>query len=323
MNFRRTSFHDDDSSADITESIDDVGGTGSWLSDGTEDSETESVKSEKKKRVDSASKSTSISDLALHSNAITSVNTDLNKKRSNNARRNSESPASAPSSRRNSDQTVNSNHIPNNLFSFNKSNNADYSGDEDLHNSTGGRRNSTQSVQSSSDSTNSLSRMNSSEDIFNGAAAVNSSIGASQESLDSPSVESVTSPSLHVLVAEDNVMNQKLIVKMLAQMKHTYLVVNNGRECVTTFSAASQAFDLIVMDVYMPEMDGIQATREIRSVETGHIPIIALTAQATPQDRKECLAAGMDAFVAKPAKIDHLRKIINDVVHNGVRETVE
>ena len=108
---------------------------------------------------------------------------------------------------------------------------------------------------------------------------------------------------LRVLVAEDNATNQKLVLALLKQQGHHVVVVGDGRLAVQ--AAAAEAFDVILMDVQMPEMGGLEATAAIRARERstgGHVPIIALTAHVMAGDREECLAAGMDAFVAKPLR---------------------
>ena len=106
---------------------------------------------------------------------------------------------------------------------------------------------------------------------------------------------------LTVLLAEDNAVNQRLLVRLLEQRGHTAVVVGTGAEAVV--ATAQRRFDLVLMDVQMPEMDGLQATAAIRAREreTGdHVPIIALTAHAMQGDRERCLAAGMDGYLAKP-----------------------
>ncbi len=102
-------------------------------------------------------------------------------------------------------------------------------------------------------------------------------------------------------------MNQKLAVKLLEKQGHTVTMASDGRRAVEAFIAGS--FDLILMDVHMPEMDGLEATRRIRELEGNsvRIPIIALTALAMAGDREICLAAGMDGFVAKPIRLNELR----------------
>jgi len=110
-----------------------------------------------------------------------------------------------------------------------------------------------------------------------------------------------------ILVAEDNAINQKLLVHMLRKRGYQAEMVNNGTEVLATL--AHDCFDLVLMDVQMPELDGIEATMAIRARERetgGYIPIIALTAHAMKDDQARCLAAGMDGYVSKPVKADEL-----------------
>ena len=112
---------------------------------------------------------------------------------------------------------------------------------------------------------------------------------------------------LQVLLADDNPTNRRLVELLLEQQRHRVTTVGNGREAVER--AAKQRFDLVLMDVQMPEMDGFQSTAAIREREreTGvHTPIIAMTAHAMAGDRERCLAAGMDAYLPKPLRIDDL-----------------
>jgi nitrogen fixation negative regulator NifL len=112
---------------------------------------------------------------------------------------------------------------------------------------------------------------------------------------------------LRVLLAEDNLVNQKFALRVLEGAGHTVSVAGTGRQAVDLWSA--QEFDLVLMDVQMPEMDGLDATREIRTREAStqkHVPIIAMTANAMAGDREMCLDAGMDGYVAKPVKKDAL-----------------
>jgi two-component system, sensor histidine kinase and response regulator len=120
---------------------------------------------------------------------------------------------------------------------------------------------------------------------------------------------------LRVLVAEDNATNQKLVSAMLDQQGHTVTVVGNGTLAVQR--AAQEPFDVILMDVQMPEMSGIEATAAIRKQEEGtgrHLPIVALTARAMAGDREQCLAAGMDAYVAKPVRAAELFSAIDAAI---------
>jgi len=118
--------------------------------------------------------------------------------------------------------------------------------------------------------------------------------------------------SMRVLVAEDNRTNQKLIEALLKQKGHHVSMVGNGREAAAR--ASKRSFDVILMDVQMPEMSGLEATAAIREHEgsTGrHTPIIALTARAMAGDREEYLAAGMDGYVSKPLRPDELFSTID------------
>ena len=109
--------------------------------------------------------------------------------------------------------------------------------------------------------------------------------------------------SARILVAEDNAVNQKLIARLLEKKGHRVDVVANGREAVDAVTRIG--YDLVLMDVQMPEMDGLEATRQIRAAdrsEVARIPIIALTANAMQGDQERCLSAGMDDYLAKPVK---------------------
>jgi CheY-like chemotaxis protein len=106
---------------------------------------------------------------------------------------------------------------------------------------------------------------------------------------------------LQVLVAEDNLVNQMLVVTLLMKAGHEVALVGNGVEAVATWK--NQPFDVIMMDMQMPEMDGFEAVAHIRRQEKqsgGHVPIIAMTAHALVGDRERCLAAGMDGYISKP-----------------------
>ncbi|MFC1572686.1 response regulator [Candidatus Eisenbacteria bacterium] len=109
---------------------------------------------------------------------------------------------------------------------------------------------------------------------------------------------------LSILLAEDNLVNQKLATKILEKEGHTVTVANDGRKAVE--AVKQEAFDLVLMDVQMPTMDGLEATATIREMEREsgtHVPIIAMTAHTMMGDREKCLAAGMDEYVAKPIKV--------------------
>jgi CheY-like chemotaxis protein len=128
---------------------------------------------------------------------------------------------------------------------------------------------------------------------------------------------------LNILLAEDNVVNQKLAVKILENRGHQVHLATNGKEALQAFKAGG--FDIILMDVQMPVMDGLTAIREIRKTEdidpesgvvsreqTRKIPIVAMTAHAMKGDRERCLEAGMDGYISKPIKPDELFKAIED-----------
>ena len=113
--------------------------------------------------------------------------------------------------------------------------------------------------------------------------------------------------ALRILLAEDNPMNQLLAVRTLEKAGHSVVVANNGEEAVATLGR--EAFDLVLMDVQMPVMDGFQATARIRGQEqtTGkHQQIVAMTAHALKGDRERCLEAGMDGYVSKPIRNSEL-----------------
>jgi PAS domain S-box-containing protein len=110
---------------------------------------------------------------------------------------------------------------------------------------------------------------------------------------------------LRILVVEDNPVNQQLAARLLEKQGHEVALAANGREALATLAQAPSEFDAVVMDVQMPELDGLKATAEIRAQEeiTGrHLPIVAMTARAMKGDRERCLAAGMDGYVAKPLR---------------------
>ncbi len=116
---------------------------------------------------------------------------------------------------------------------------------------------------------------------------------------------------LRILLAEDNLVNQKVTAGVLAKRGHVTTIASNGRLAVEEFSRGT--FDIILMDVQMPEMGGFEATALIRKMEIGkgeHIPIIAMTARAMTGDREQCLAAGMDDYLAKPFRSPELIEVV-------------
>jgi CheY-like chemotaxis protein len=123
--------------------------------------------------------------------------------------------------------------------------------------------------------------------------------------------------SLKILVAEDTPFNQTFILRLLEKNGSHPILVENGRQALEAFNPDS--FDVVLMDVQMPEMDGFEATREIRKREAasgshGHMPIIAMTAYATEGDRERCLEAGMDDYVSKPISASKLFQAIETLV---------
>jgi signal transduction histidine kinase/CheY-like chemotaxis protein len=116
---------------------------------------------------------------------------------------------------------------------------------------------------------------------------------------------------LRILLAEDNLVNRRLACYLLEKKGHTVIAARDGREALAAFE--TEAVDLILMDVQMPGMDGLQATRAIRARETAsglHVPIVALTAHAMSGDRAYCLAAGMDDYLTKPIRAEDLHRVL-------------
>jgi two-component system, sensor histidine kinase and response regulator len=119
-------------------------------------------------------------------------------------------------------------------------------------------------------------------------------------------------PRLHILLAEDNAVNQKLAVRLLEKRGYTLVVASTGKEALAAWER--ERFDLILMDVQMPEMDGLEVTAAIRQAErlTGaHTPIVAMTAHAMSGDRQRCLEAGMDGYISKPIQAQTVFEVIN------------
>jgi CheY-like chemotaxis protein/HPt (histidine-containing phosphotransfer) domain-containing protein len=119
---------------------------------------------------------------------------------------------------------------------------------------------------------------------------------------------------LRVLVVEDNVVNQKVAQRLLVDLGCRVDVASTGREALDLVGLAP--YDLVFMDVQMPELDGLQATGEIRRREAGsggrHVPIVAMTAHAMPKDRERCLAAGMDGYMSKPVQRRELLRALRE-----------
>ena len=122
--------------------------------------------------------------------------------------------------------------------------------------------------------------------------------------------------SVRILLAEDNLVNQKLAKLMLGKAGYQVEVANNGAEAVDIYTADPDTFDLIFMDVQMPEMDGKEATQTIRKKGFHRVPIIAMTAHAMKGDREMCLEAGMNDYITKPIKREAVFSIIEKNVFN-------
>ena len=116
----------------------------------------------------------------------------------------------------------------------------------------------------------------------------------------------VDAPASLILVAEDNPINQVLVLRMLEKLGHHVELARDGREAVAKTAAGH--YDAVLMDCQMPELDGYAASRAIRRREgrTGHVPIIAMTAHSLAGDREKCLAAGMDDYISKPMRLADL-----------------
>ena len=131
-------------------------------------------------------------------------------------------------------------------------------------------------------------------------------------------VERATNP-LRILLTEDNPVNQKVAVRMLQKRGHSVVVAGNGREALETLTR--DRFDVVLMDVQMPVMDGFAATAAIRETEKatgGHVPIIAMTAHAMKGDDQRCLESGMDGYISKPVQPARLFQAIEEIVANLV-----
>ena len=130
-----------------------------------------------------------------------------------------------------------------------------------------------------------------------------------------PAPELIVTPNptdLPVLIAEDNLINQRLVTKFLERLGYACHVVGDGQGALDALS--TQAFSCVLMDCSMPVLDGYQATIQLRKREQGgaipRTPVIALTANAFREDRERCLAVGMDDFLPKPVKLPHLREVL-------------
>jgi two-component system sensor histidine kinase/response regulator len=132
-----------------------------------------------------------------------------------------------------------------------------------------------------------------------------------------------TPAAWRVLVVEDVPSQQKLLVTMLRKYGHAVVAVDNGQAAIDTFQR--EPFDIILMDVQMPGMDGLSATRAIRACEVeqgGHVPIVAITAHALGGDAEKCLAAGTDAYLRKPVNLVGLMALLERLIAESGEHTV-
>jgi signal transduction histidine kinase/CheY-like chemotaxis protein/HPt (histidine-containing phosphotransfer) domain-containing protein len=128
---------------------------------------------------------------------------------------------------------------------------------------------------------------------------------------------------LQILLAEDNAVNQQLVLRLLEKRGHVVTIANDGQQALALLQHAK--FDLALMDVQMPVMDGLETTATIRKQEAtsgNHLPIIAMTAHALQGDRDRCLAAGMDAYLSKPIQAAQLTELVERMTSPGSREKV-
>jgi PAS domain S-box-containing protein len=129
---------------------------------------------------------------------------------------------------------------------------------------------------------------------------------------------------LRILLAEDNNVNQMLAIRLLQKRGHKVTVASTGKEALDIME--SETFDLVLMDIQMPEMDGFEATAAIRARERekgGHIPIVAMTAHAMKGDQEQCLEAGMDSYISKPIRADQLFEIVENLLPHAKRSGQE
>ena len=130
--------------------------------------------------------------------------------------------------------------------------------------------------------------------------------------------------ALRILVAEDNPVNQRVVMKILEKYGHSVTVAGNGGEAITALAAGD--FDVVLMDVQMPEMNGFEATEKIRRAESAsgcHVPIIAMTAHAMKGDRERCLDSGMDGYLSKPVRTKELLDLLESVPAAGAGQRTQ
>jgi signal transduction histidine kinase/DNA-binding response OmpR family regulator len=152
-------------------------------------------------------------------------------------------------------------------------------------------------------------------DLFDAMMSLRGSVNEAKRPMEATADPQRRLERLHVLVVEDNAVNQEVAEQLLLKRGYSVTIASNGREAVD-FVAKSPEFDLILMDIQMPEMDGFQATAAIRELEKKslrHIPIVAMTAHAMKGDRERCLASGMDGYISKPVQSRDLYETIEGI----------
>jgi hypothetical protein len=152
--------------------------------------------------------------------------------------------------------------------------------------------------------------------------AVGGSSGASDRLSENRRIPPPPPTALRALIVEDNPVNQRLASWLMAKRGHSAAIAANGREALDMLDRSR--FDLVLMDVQMPVMDGLTATAAIRNREklTGkHVPIIAMTACASEEDKQNCLSTGMDAYVSKPISAEELFAVVAEVTSRRDQET--
>ena len=147
--------------------------------------------------------------------------------------------------------------------------------------------------------------------------------GMATSAICAPPVKEESSKAAHILIVEDNAVNQRVAMLLLDRMGHTSVLAENGKQALARL--AQEHFDLVLMDIQMPEMGGFEATQRIRAMEQGtvrHIPIIAMTAHAMTGDREKALAMGMDDYVTKPVDRKQLARSIERFLCSETAEPV-
>jgi len=158
-------------------------------------------------------------------------------------------------------------------------------------------------------------------DLLDAITLAMQTVPADQSSSPADARASIGLSNLRILLAEDNVVNRAVATGILKKQGHALSHAENGREALKAMT--NESFDLVFMDVQMPEMDGLDATRRIRELERergGHTPIVAMTAHAMAGDRERCLEAGMDGYVSKPLKKEDLLDAIRDFAERCMRD---